>query len=138
VIKSSLYECFIQGVARLHDRAVLLGNPTLTVNYLIEHVQWDAATKTTLMELRERMAPFAANLKPARNKFTAHNDLDTILQRPLFAAFDKSDDTDYFDNLQEFASVASGEMFLFGNFVQNDVEIFRTAFDEGRIKLRSA
>jgi AbiU2 len=78
-IKSSLYESFVQGVARLHDKAILLGNETLTVNYLIEYIQWDSATKAKLMELRYRMIFFVDNLKPARNQFTAHNDLYTIL-----------------------------------------------------------
>jgi hypothetical protein len=134
VIKSSLYESFIQGVARLHDPAIQHGQPNLTVSYLIEHIQWDSETKARLIEIREKMLPFTAILKLPRNKFTAHNDLNTILQRPLIGAFDKNDDDDYFEKLREFASLALGEMFLFGNFVQNDVEIFMTAFESGRVK----
>ena len=134
VIKFSLHESFVQGVARLHDPAFQLGQPNLTVNYLIEHIQWDAATKTRLIELREKMLPFAVKMKLPRNKFTAHNDLNTILRQPILGALDKPDDADYFDTLQEFSSVALGERFLFGDLVRNDVEFFMTAFDRGRIK----
>jgi hypothetical protein len=79
------------------------------------------------------MIPFVANLKPARNKFTAHNDLETVMEQPL-AAFDKPSDLNYFSTLEDFACLALGERFLFGNFAQNDVEVFMTAFDRGRIK----
>jgi hypothetical protein len=132
VIKSSLYESFVQGVARLHDRAIQFNQPNLTVNYLIEQVQWDTATATRLIELRQNMLPFVEKLRPARNKFTAHNDLNAILQQPVLGAFDKPDDFDYFIDLEEFASVALGERFLFGNFVQTDVALFMTAFDRGK------
>jgi AbiU2 len=133
VIKSSLYESFVQGVARLHDRAILLGNETLTVNYMIEYIQCGAITKAKLTELREKMMPFADKIKPARNKFTAHNDLSTVLRQPVIGAFDKPDDIDYFGHLEEFASVALGERFLFGDFVQSDVACFMAAFDRGKV-----
>jgi hypothetical protein len=134
VLKFSLYESFVQGAARLHDPAFQLGQPNLTVNYLIEHIQWDTAIKARLTALREKMLPFAGKMKLPRNKFTAHNDLNTILQQPILGEFDKPGDNDYFDLLQEFASVALGEMFLFGDFVRHDVEFFMMAFDRGRIK----
>lgn len=101
---------------------------------MIEHIQWNEATKTRLNELRDKMLPFAVIMKLPRNKFTAHNDLNTILQRSILGVFDKPDDTDYFDTLQEFTSVALGDRFLFGDLVRNDVEFFMTAFDRGRIK----
>jgi hypothetical protein len=134
VIKSSLYESFVQGVARLHDRAILLGNETLTVNYLIEHIQWDAATKAKLIELRQKMMLFVDKIRPARHKFTAHNDLNTILKQPPLGGFDKREDVEYFNYLEQFVSLAEADRFLFSNLVPNDVAIFMTAFDGGRIK----
>jgi hypothetical protein len=131
VINFSLYESFVQGVARLHDRAVMLGNETLTVNYVVDHIQWDAATKATLDQLRQEMMPFANKLREARNKFTAHNDLQTILRQPALAVFDKTEDAGYFEKLKEFASVVQGERFLFSTFVPNDVGVFMTAFNRG-------
>jgi AbiU2 len=133
VIWSSLYESFVQGVARLHDRAVMRGDETLTINYLIEHIQWDTTTKAKLIELRQKMMPFAEKIKSARNKFTAHNDLKAVLRQPVLGAFDKPDDVDYFDHLEEFASMALGERFLFGEFVQSDVACFMEAFDRGKV-----
>jgi hypothetical protein len=134
VIKMSLYESFVQSVVRLHDPAIQLGQPNLTVNYICDDFAWQTSTKTKLDMLRDQMASFVANLKPARNKFTAHNDLKTVMDQPLLAAFDKPLDENYFDTLEEFASVALGERFIFGKFVPNDVELFMMAFGHGRIK----
>ena len=80
------------------------------------------------------MMPFANKLRPARNKFTAHNDLQTILQQPVLGAFGTTEDVEYFEKLEEFTSVVQGERFLFSSFVPNDVAFFMTAFNRGRIK----
>jgi hypothetical protein len=103
------------------------------VNYIVDHIQWDAASKANLDQLRRKMKSFVDKLKPARNKFTAHNDLQTILQQPTLAVFGKTEDTQYFATLEEFVSVAQGEQFLFDNHVPNDVAFFMTAFNRGRI-----
>jgi hypothetical protein len=132
-IKSSLYDSFVQGVARLRDPSVMRGDETLTVNYIVDHIQWDAASKANLDQLRRKMKSVVDKLKPARNKFTAHNDLQTILQQPPLAVFGKTEDTQYFATLEEFVSVAQGERFLFDNHVPNDVAFFMTAFNRGRI-----
>ena len=134
VIKSSLYESFVQGITRLHDKAVILGNENLTINYVIERIEWDAATNAKLNELRQKMTPFADKLRPARHKFMAHNDLNTILQRPLLGVFEKGEDDAYFVALEGFVSTALGDQFLFGNFVPTDVALFMAAFERGRIK----
>jgi hypothetical protein len=133
-IKSSFYDSFVQGVARLHDPAIMRGDETLTVNYIVDHIQWDATSKVNLDQLRQKMLSFANKLKPARNKFTAHNDLQTILQQPPLAVFGKTEDTKYFATLEEFMSVAQGQRYLFSNLVPNDVEFFMTAFNRGRIR----
>jgi hypothetical protein len=80
------------------------------------------------------MMPFANKLRPARNKFTAHNNLQTILQQPVLGALGTTEDVEYFEKLEEFTSVVRGERFLFVSFVPNDVAFFMTAFNRGRIK----
>jgi hypothetical protein len=80
------------------------------------------------------MLPFANKLKTARNKFTAHNDVQTILQQPPLAVFDKSEDSAYFVTLEQFMSIAQGGLFLVGSLIPNDVALSMTAFDRGRIR----
>jgi hypothetical protein len=134
VIKSSLYESFILGIVRLHDNAEMSGSENLTVDYVIKRIQWDAASKRELIELSTKMISFANKLTLVRHKFTAHNDLQTILQRPVLGAFDLGEDEGYFMNLETFVSVSLGDRFLFGNFVPTDVALFMTAFNNGRIQ----
>jgi hypothetical protein len=132
VICRSLYESFVQGVARLHDKG--FADTTLTVNFIVDKIQWDATTKAKLDDLRQKMTPFVETIRPARHKFTAHNDLSTALNQLVIGVFDKGKDDEYFALLAEFASAAQRDLFLFSAHIPNDVALFMTAFDRGRIK----
>jgi hypothetical protein len=109
VICRSLYESFVQGVARLHDKG--FADTTLTVNYIVDKIQWDTATKAKLDDLSQKMTPFVEKIRSARHKFTAHNDLSTALNQPVIGAFDKGNDDEYFALLAEFASTAQRDLF---------------------------
>jgi hypothetical protein len=52
-------EYWMQQVAKLHDPAIQSGQNNLSIDYMIDHGQWDAATKAQLAELRDKMLPFA-------------------------------------------------------------------------------
>lgn len=135
-IRCALYDACTQGIVRLHDPAVQLGRKNLTINYIVEEIQLDFEQKASLENLRSKMEPFVTKLKPARNRFTAHNDLESILQKTPFGLFENGEDQEYFRNLEEFASIALREQFIFpGNLIENDVACFMTAFTRGMVPL---
>lgn len=132
-----LQEYWIQQLAKLHDPAVQCNNQNLSVDYILEHGQWDTATKSELTDLRNRMVVFEKKLRSARNKIISHNDLSTISQATDLGGFDQGDDDEYFKNLHEFASVVRrtvlNDIFLYDDLVGNDVAFFMAAFNKGRI-----
>jgi hypothetical protein len=83
------------------------------------------------------MIRFETKLRAARNKIISHNDLTTILQAHELGGFDEGEDTEYFSHLVKFASTVRkamlGELFLYDDLVRNDIDIFMTAFNRGRI-----
>jgi hypothetical protein len=136
-IRSALYDACTQGIVRLHDPAIQLGRKNLTVNYIVEKMQWSAQQKGKLEDLRREMRRFVDKLKPGRNRFTAHNDLDTLLQKIPFGLFEIGEDQEYFCNLEQFASIVFGEQFIFSDsLIENDVAFFMTAFKQGMVPLQ--
>ncbi len=83
------------------------------------------------------MLSFAAKMKPPRNKLTAHNDVLTILAASELGKFDPGADVEYFDHLKAFAEivvkVVLSEHFDYDNAVPADVDLFRDAFNRGKI-----
>jgi hypothetical protein len=104
---------------------------------MIECGNWDAGTKAQLIELRDKMLPFAARMKKPRNKLLAHNDLATILSAAELGAFNEGEDIEYFEHLKAFAKIVVNtvlcEHFDYDTAVPTDVALFVEAFDRGRI-----
>lgn len=132
-----LQEYWMQQVAKLHDPAGRPGQHNLSVDYMIGCGDWDDGTKARLIELRDKMLPFAANMKTPRNKLLAHNDVATILSAAELGAFDEDADVEYFKSLKELVeivvSAVLGEHFDYDTAVSTDVDLFVAAFDRGRI-----
>jgi hypothetical protein len=132
-----LQEYWIQQLAKLHDPAAQYKHQNLSVDYILEHGQWDTATESELTDLRDRMVVFEKKLRSARNKIISHNDLSTILQATDLGGFNQGDDDEYFENLHNFASVVRrtvlDDIFLYDDLVGNDVAFFMAAFNKGRI-----
>jgi hypothetical protein len=131
-----LQEYWIQQLAKLHDPAIQRGHKNLSIDYMIDHGQWDLITKSELIELRDKMMVFESKLRTVRDKIIAHNDLTSILQSNDLGEFDQEEDTLYFQHLEAFASIVQkvslGELFLYDD-VRNDIDFFMTAFNRGRI-----
>lgn len=132
-----LQEYWMQQVAKLHDPAGRPGQYNLSLDYMIECGDWDGGTKAQLIELRDKMLPFAAKMKTPRNKLLAHNDLATILSAAEYGAFDEGADVEYFQRLKALAeivvSAVLGDHFDYDTAVFADVALFVKAFDRGRI-----
>jgi hypothetical protein len=127
----------MQQVARLHDPARSFGQDNLSVDYMIECGCWDAGIKTQLINLRDKMLPFAAKMKTPRNKLISHNDLASILSAKELGAFDQGEDVEYFGQLKAFAEIVVNTVlnghFDYDNGVPTDAALFVEAFNRGRI-----
>jgi hypothetical protein len=130
-------EYWMLQVAKLHDPAGRPGQHNLSVDYMIECKGWDEATKARLIELRDKMLPFAAKMKTPRNKLLAHNNVATILSAVEYGDFDEGADVEYFKSLKSLmeivVSAVLGEHFDYDTSVSADVDLFAAAFDRGRI-----
>ncbi len=116
-------------IVKLHDRAVVSGKITLSLEYIMDYGAWSDATKQKLEPLYKKLNDFANQLRGARNKLLSHNDLATILGGATLGAFTKGDDEIYFQNLQEFVNIIHEEIVGapwpdFNNLAKNDVAAF--------------
>jgi hypothetical protein len=131
--------CTLQ-LAKLHDPRVQSGRKNLSIDYMIDEGDWDAATLQTLRSLRDKLSPFADIVKIARNKVIAHNDLESYLNQPVLGSFDPGMDDEYFRHLKEFASLVRqrtvGDMFMYDDLVRNDIDFFMTCFNRGMVSGR--
>jgi hypothetical protein len=116
--------CALQ-VAKLHDPAIQMGKKNLSVDYIIDHGDWDSATLQSLKSLRHKMSAFSDIMKIARNKIVAHNDLKVILREPVLGDFDPGADDEYFRCLKEFASLVRqktiGDDFVYEKLFITDI-----------------
>ena len=119
------HEYVLLQIAKLHDPIVVSGQITLGIEYVLKYGGWDHSVFTKLSELADQLAIFAQNMRSARNKILAHNDLASILSDSTFGEFNKGDDVKYFQALQEFVNVVHSEViggpFPFDDLVKNEV-----------------
>lgn len=97
-------------IAKLHDPVVMSGRVTLGIAYVLEYGGWPRPIEDELRRLRAELDGFAANLKEARNRTLAHNDLGAMLADGNLGAFDQDEDRAYFDTLECFADIVSREV----------------------------
>jgi len=112
-------------IAKLHDRAVVSGNVTLGIDYVLTYGGWPNPVRAHLESLATELNRFASQLRDARNKSLSHNDLSTIVAGATLGAFDKYEDEEYFKVLQEFVNTVHNEvvggLWPFNDLVKNDV-----------------
>lgn len=121
-------ECGLLQLVKLHDRAVMNGNKTLGIHYVLTYGGWSASVRPRLDALAKELDDFAKQLLGARNKILSHNDLDTILAGAPLGAFANGADVEYFKALQEFVDTVHDEViggpWPFNDLVKNDVAAF--------------
>lgn len=115
-------------VVKLHDRAVVSGNITLGIDYMVTHGGWTDSVRAQLDTLAKELDFFASQLRDARNKSLSHNDLATIVAGATLGSFANGTDEEYFKILQRFVNViyeqVVGGPFPFNDLVKNDVAAF--------------
>lgn len=115
-------------VVKLHDRAVLSGNVTLGIDYIVTYGNWPDSVRAQLNALADKLNAFASQLRDARNKSLSHNDLATIVAGATLGAFANGADDEYFKVLQEFVNTVHeqvvGGPWPFNDLVKNDVAAF--------------
>ena len=117
-------------IAKLHDRAVVGGKTTLSLEYVITYGAWNLAIRKQLNTLETQLNAFASQLRDARNKVLSHNDLSSIVAGATLGSFIKGEDDAYFRTLQEFVNIIHDEviggLWPFDDLVKNDVAAFLT------------
>jgi hypothetical protein len=111
-----------------HDKAVMNGNITLGIDYMLKYGGWSNSLRPRLEALAKELNDFANQLRSARNKILSHHDLETIVAGASLGKFAKGDDEKYFKTLQKFVNMVHGEViggpWPFSNQVKNDVTAF--------------
>ena len=112
-------------ILKLHDRAIVRGNVTLGIDYIITYGGWSESIRIQLDTMAKKLYFFASPLRDARNKSLSHNDLATILTGATLGEFATGADEDYFNILQEFVNTVHehviGGPWPFNDLVKNDV-----------------
>ena len=115
-------------IIKLHDKAVMNGNITLGIDYVLTYGGWSNSVRPRLESLAKELDGFASQLRGLRNKMLSHYDLATILAGATLGAFADGEDEKYFEALREFVNIVYGEViggpYPFNNLVKNDVAAF--------------
>ena len=115
-------------IAKLHDKAVMNGNVTLGIDYVLTYGGWSNSVRNHLNELAEELKGFASQLRDARNKSLSHNDLATIVAGATLGEFADGADEEYFKALKEFVNTVHDQVvggpWPFNDLVRGDVAAF--------------
>jgi len=115
-------------IVKLHDKAVMNGNITLGIDYVLTYGGWSDSILPRLKALAKELNGFADQLKGVRNKILSHNDLATIVAGATLGDFAEGADEKYFKDLQELVDIVHGEVIgvpnPFSNTVKNDIAYF--------------
>ena len=122
------HEYSLLQIIKLHDKAVMNGNVTLGIDYILKYGNWSGSVRDTLEGLAKELDIFASQLRGVRNKSLSHNDLFAILTGATLGAFDEGADHKYFETLKEFTNIVHeqviGGPWPFNYLVKNDVAAF--------------
>lgn len=127
-LRTISHEYTLLQIAKLHDRAVVAGEVTLGIEYVLKYGGWDQPTLDRLNNIATKLEVLAKNLRSVRNKLLSHNDLAAVLSGAPLGEFKKGEDTLYFAALQGFADVIHasvvGGPFPFDDLAKNDAIAF--------------
>lgn len=114
-------------IAKLHDPAKHSGNENLSLNFLLSYGNWDAGVSAQLMKHCAVLDAFYGQIKSARNKLVAHNDLKALRSGAARGAFSEGADREYFQHLQSFLNTIHeavvGGPRLFFDLLRSDISI---------------
>lgn len=135
VMSGMTLEYALLQIAKLHDKAVVSGKITLSIDYILNYGGWKPDTQAQLQSISSRLERHAAKLRSARNQALSHNDLAAILAGGVLGEFEKDEDLRYFDDLREFADIVSreslGRGFSYKSHVKDDFKKMAMALSNG-------
>lgn len=106
-------------ICKLHDPAIQKIAINITIDYVVRFGDWGAET-SKIKEHARRLGVLFDELKSARNKLLAHNDLEAIMDAAVLGGFPEELDDEYFAVLQELVN-AVHEKWLDGPYPFNDL-----------------
>jgi hypothetical protein len=130
VHKYLLLEC-----AKITDPAETYKNENLTVDNLIESINWPEDVMEELTLLRdEKISPFRRYIRDARIKLLAHNDKQTVLAERKLGEFPEEGDMEFLKALEKFCNIIHKACFgeIYGQMVtgsQGDVLDLKKALE---------
>lgn len=98
-------------ISKLHDSSQQRGNKNLSIQYVIEHGNWENGVKEELTQLYLEMQKFYAYIKPARNRALCHNDVQSIELKEVVGSFKEGEDEIYFQKLEAFIGIITRETY---------------------------
>ncbi len=105
-VGKALADYVLLQITKLHDRAVVAGRVSLTLEYVVEYGGWDQVTRRKLARLKGRLDALDGKIRPARNRLISHNDLAAVLSEQSLGGFAAGADQRYFKTLHSFVSTA--------------------------------
>ncbi len=76
----------------------------LTIEYILKKIEQDAKNNLGLDELSDKIHKFRKCIVDARHKIFVHSDFETIKSNKTLGCFSKSDNDEFWKNLQEFVN----------------------------------
>ncbi|HEX4322745.1 MAG TPA: hypothetical protein VHZ52_17665 [Acidobacteriaceae bacterium] len=122
------HEYSLLQIVKLHDRAIMGGNATLGIEYVLVFGGWPNSVRDELENMAKKLRDFAVPLRDVRNKVLSHNDLASIVAGATLGSFEEDAEVQYFKILKEFVNVVHKEVigspWPFNEFVKSDVAAF--------------
>ena len=102
--------------AKITDLAETSGKENLTIDNLIESIEWSPDTREELEVLRNKTKSFRDYILPARNKLLAHIDKETFLADGTLGKFPEGEDEVFLETLRKVCDVTHKDCFgtIFG------------------------
>ncbi|MBI5912780.1 MAG: hypothetical protein HY848_22855 [Betaproteobacteria bacterium] len=97
-------------ICKLHDPATQKNSLNITIDYMVRFGDWGPHAEE-MHRIVSRLDALFENLKSARNKVLAHNDLEALMNSATLGAFPKGLDDQYFSALQELVNVVHTKWF---------------------------
>jgi len=102
----SIMHCYLLlECAKITDRAKTGDKENLTIDNLIESIEWPSDIRKELEALREKTMPFTNHILPARHKLCAHTDKKTVLEDRMLGEFPPGEDKEFLETLHRFCDI---------------------------------
>lgn len=124
-------------ICKLHDPAIQKWAVNVTIDYIVRFGEWGVDLKQ-IRDHVQRLDILFDQLKSARNKILAHNDLEVITETVSLGKFTKGLDEEYFAVLQKLVNKVHEKWhdgpYPFNDLAVDDVEEFLHLLERGGLK----